>query len=155
MNKLFKFLWRGRSATSSKYFSFFSMGDRLRLPPFAHAREISEIRWYRSPRQKLYYSPQKNECPRYNKDNLDSILLQSFLKLMDFFPKNDAYTVPKICSCKKIMTKYSWKKSGFFFQKWRSQTFPKFDFWIFVWIFFPKMTLAQFPVFGFFSKIHG
>ena len=41
--KLFQFLWRGRSATSSKYFPFFSMGDRLRLPPSAHAREISKV----------------------------------------------------------------------------------------------------------------
>ena len=50
------------------------------------------------------------------------------------------------------MTIYSWKKSGFFFHKWRSQTFPNFDFLNFRWIFFPKMTLAQFPVFGFFFQ---
>ena len=56
MNKLFQFLWRGRSATSSKYFPFFSMGDRLRLPPSAHAKEISKVCSYRSPWQKLYFS---------------------------------------------------------------------------------------------------
>ena len=38
MNKLFKFQWRGRSATSSKYFPFFSMGDRPRLPPSSPRR---------------------------------------------------------------------------------------------------------------------
>ena len=30
------------------------MGDRLRLPPSAHAREISKVCSYRSPWQKLY-----------------------------------------------------------------------------------------------------
>ena len=128
MNKLFKFLWRGRSATSSKYFSFFSMGDRLRLPPFAHAREISEICWYRSPRQKLYYSPQKNECPRYNKDNLDSILLQSFLKLMDFFPKMTLTKFPKFFLAKKLW-RSTHERSLDFFSKNDASTVP--GFWIF------------------------
>ena len=30
--------------------------------------------------------------------------------------------------------------------------FPKGDFWNFTWIFFPKMTLTHFPVFGFFFQ---
>ena len=77
------------------------------------------------------------------------------LKLMDFFSKNDAGSVPKKISFLKIMILYSWKNSGFFFPEMTLAQFPKPDFFIFRWIFFPKMTLAQFPIFGFFSKIHG
>ena len=50
-------------------------------------------------------------------------------KANGFFSKNDAGSVPKKIGFLKIMILCSWKNSGFFFS---------------------KMTLAQFPVFGFF-----
>ena len=71
---------------------------------------------------------------------------------MDFFSKNDAGSVPKKISFLKIMILYSWKNTGFFFQKWRWLSSQNSIFWIFVGFFFPKMTLAQFPIFGFFFQ---
>merc|ERR1711911_289417 len=44
------------------------------------------------------------------------------------------------------------KKLWIFFPEMTLAQFPKSDFFIFRWIFFPKMTLAQFPVFGFFFQ---
>ena len=44
------------------------------------------------------------------------------------------------------------KKVWIFFPEMTLAQFPKSDFLNFRWIFFPKMTLAQFPVFGFFFQ---
>ena len=44
------------------------------------------------------------------------------------------------------------KKLWIFFPEMTLAQFPKSDFFIFRWIFFPKMTLAQFPIFGFFFQ---
>ena len=44
------------------------------------------------------------------------------------------------------------KKVWIFFPEMTLAQFPKSDFFIFRWIFFPKMTLAQFPIFGFFIQ---
>ena len=40
LSKPFQIRWRGQSATSSKYFSVISMGDRPRPPPSAHIGEF-------------------------------------------------------------------------------------------------------------------
>ena len=44
------------------------------------------------------------------------------------------------------------KKVWIFFPEMTLAQFPKSNFLNFRWIFFPKMTLAQFPVFGFFFQ---
>jgi len=44
------------------------------------------------------------------------------------------------------------KKLWIFFPEMTLAQFPKSDFFIFRWIFFPKMTLAEFPIFGFFFQ---
>ena len=54
-----------------------------------------------------------------------------FLSL-DFFSRNDAYSVPEKYFFQKFMTIYPGKKSGFFFQKWRLLISQKaiFEFWL-------------------------
>ena len=69
--------------------------------------------------------------PRHNKVNLDSIALQLFLKLMDFFPK---MTLTQFA---KFSFQKSWPSLDFF-QKWRSQTFLKLDLLIFLDFFIGK-----------------
>ena len=44
------------------------------------------------------------------------------------------------------------KKVWIFFPEMTLAQFPKLNFSDFGWIFFPKMTLTQFPVFGFFFQ---
>ena len=73
------------------------------------------------------------------------------LKLMDFFSKNDAGSVPKNKLFKNHDTVLM-KKLWIFFPEMTLAQFPKSDFFIFRWIFFPKMTLAEFPIFGFFFQ---
>ena len=68
----------------------------------------------------LFIWLQKYGWSRCNKANFYSIVFQWFLMLMDILPKN---TVSKMFSFKN-----SWNKSVFFFRKWRSQTFSKFNF---------------------------
>jgi len=72
------------------------------------------------------------------------------LKLMDFFSKNDAGSVPKKIVFFKNHDTVLMEKLWIFFPEMTLAQFPKPVFLNFRWIFFPKMTLAQFPVFGFF-----
>ena len=43
MKKLSRILLRGRNATFPKYFYFFSIGDRPRLPSSAYAKEFGTV----------------------------------------------------------------------------------------------------------------
>ena len=64
--------------------------------------------------------PRNSEWSRYNKVNLDSIVLESFLNLMNFYPK---MTLPDVLEIR---------------------------FLNFCLIFYPKLTLVYLPVLGFF-----
>jgi len=71
-----------------------------------------------------------------------------FLSL-DFFFRNDAYSVPE-----KYLFKNSWpyiqEKSLDFFPEMTLTHFPKSDFWNFGWIFFSKNDAYSFPGFWIF-----
>ena len=74
-----------------------------------------------------------------------------FLSL-DFFSREDAYSVPEKYFFQKFMTIYPGKKSGFFFQKWRLLISQKAIFGILAGFFFQEWRLLISRLFDFFPR---
>ena len=78
-----------------------------------------------------------------------------FKNRLDFFSINDAGWFPRKNDFWNFMGRYSWKKSGFFFQKWRWVISQNSFFQIEVGFFFQEWRWVISRFLDFFSRIHG